>query len=100
VDLLIIILAGFAVMWLVIVLPQRRRASAHERMVSAVRVDDAIVTAGGLHGRVTRIGDDDLGVEVAPGVEVRLARRAVAAVLPDDDGARSDRERSTEEIPG
>ncbi len=99
-DLLIIILVGFAVMWLVIVLPQRRRATAHERMVSTLRVDDEIVTAGGLHAKVKRIGDDDLGIEVAPGVEVRLARRAVAAVVPRDDEAVADRERSTEEIPG
>jgi len=98
VDLLIIILVGFGVMWLLIVLPQRRRAAAHERMVSGLREDDEIVTAGGLHGRVTRIGEDDLGVEVAPGVEVRLARRAVAAVVERGDAAVADRERSAEEI--
>jgi preprotein translocase subunit YajC len=97
VDLLIIILVGFAVMWMLIILPQRRRAAAHERMVSALHVGDDIVTAGGLHATVTSLGDEELRVEVAPGVEVRLARRAVAAVLEDDRAA--DRERQAE-IPG
>jgi preprotein translocase subunit YajC len=94
VDLLVILLIGFVIMWVVIVLPQRRRAAAHERMVSALRVGDKIVTAGGLHATVRRIGDDDLDVELAPGVEVRLARRAVAGVRE------AERERSAEEIPG
>jgi preprotein translocase subunit YajC len=97
VDLLIILLIGFVIMWAVIILPQRRRAAAHERMVSALEVGDEIVTAGGLHGRVTHMGGDELRVEIAPGVEVRLARRAVAAVLGDQ--AAADRERSAE-LPG
>jgi preprotein translocase subunit YajC len=41
------------------------------------------VTAGGLYGTVTRVGGDDVAVEVAPGVEVRVARRAVAAIVDD-----------------
>ena len=97
-DLLIIVVAGFALMWLFIILPQRRRAAAHERLVAALAVGDEIMTAGGLYGTVTRIDDDDVSVEVAPGVEVRLARRAVATVLDGQDAAR--RERSPEEIPG
>jgi preprotein translocase subunit YajC len=100
VDLLIIILVGFGVMWLLIVLPQRRRATAHQRMVSELHEDDEIVTAGGIHARVTQIGDDDLGVEIAPGVEVRLSKRAVAAVMDRGGAATADREHSTEEIRG
>jgi preprotein translocase subunit YajC len=98
VDLLIIVVVGFVLVWLLIVLPQRRRAAAHDRLVSALAVGDEIMTAGGLYGTVTRIGDDDVTVEIAPGVEVRIARRAVAAVVEDVDEA--DRERSVEEIPG
>jgi len=98
VDLLIIVVVGFVLMWLFIVLPQRRRAAAHNRLVAELAVGDEIMTAGGLYGTVTRIADDDVTVEVAPGVEVRLARRAVAAVLDDEDAA--ERKRSVEEIPG
>ena len=97
-DLLIIVVVGFVLMWLFIVLPQRRRAAAHNRLVAELAVGDEIMTAGGLYGTVTRIADDDVSVEVTPGVEVRLARRAVAAVL---DGAEAaERERSVEQIPG
>jgi preprotein translocase subunit YajC len=86
VDLLVIVLIGFALMWVVLILPQRRRASAHARMLEDLEAGDQIVTAGGLYGRVRRIGDEDVTVELAPGVEVRLARRAVAGVVEDGTG--------------
>ena len=87
IDFLIMIALGLVLIWLLIVMPQRRRAAAHDRLVSAMSLGDEVVTAGGLLGRVTRIDDDEVGVEVAQGVEVRVARRAIAAVLPPDDAA-------------
>ena len=83
-DFLIMIALGFVLIWLLVVVPQRRRAAAHNRLVSAMSPGDEVVTAGGLLGRVTRIDDDEVGVEVAQGVEVRVARRAIAAVLPPE----------------
>ena len=99
-DLLIIVVIGFALMWLFVLMPQRRRAAAHARMVSELGVGDEIVTAGGLYGTVTRLADDDVTVEVAPGVEVRLARRAVAAVLEDADAPEAEAQRSADEVRG
>jgi preprotein translocase subunit YajC len=98
VDFVIVVVAGLVLLWLFVVLPQRRRAAAHNRLVAELAVGDEIMTAGGLYGTVTRIGEDDVAVEVAPGVEVRLARRAVAAVLEEADS--TEPERSIEEIPG
>jgi preprotein translocase subunit YajC len=98
VDFVIVVVAGVALLWLFVVLPQRRRAAAHNRLVAELTVGDEIMSAGGLYGTVTRIGEDDVTVEVAPGVEVRLARRAVAAVLDEADSTEPDR--SVEEIPG
>ncbi len=100
-DFLIILAIGFGFMWLLIVLPQRRRASAHEKLVAGLRTGDEIMTAGGVYGRVTAIGDEALDVEIAPGVEVRVARRAIAAVVGDRPAADAEGDagsRSAEEI--
>ncbi|MEX2211454.1 MAG: preprotein translocase subunit YajC [Gaiellaceae bacterium] len=83
-DFVIILLFGFAIMWLLIVLPQRRRQKAHEVMVGKLRPGDYVLTSGGLYGTVTELGEDDLGVEVAPDIEVRVAKRAVAVLVPPD----------------
>jgi preprotein translocase subunit YajC len=83
-DFLIILLFGFGVMWLLIVLPQRRRQRAHEELVGNLRPGDYVLTAGGLYGTVLEVGDDDLGLEVSPDIEVRVAKRAVTTVVPPD----------------
>jgi len=55
-------------------------------MQDSIDVGDEIVTAGGMYGFVTAIGDDELEVEIAPGTIVRVATRAVAGRIdPDDD---------------
>jgi preprotein translocase subunit YajC len=82
---LIFLLFGFALMWLLVVLPQRRRQAAQKSMLGAIKPGDYIVTAGGMYGTVTELGDDDLGLEVAPDVEVRIAKRAIGAVIPPDE---------------
>lgn len=84
-DFLIILLFGFAVIWLLVVLPQRRRQRAHEEMISRLKPGDYVVTAGGLYGTVTELGHEDLGLEVAPDVEVRVAKRSVSAVVPPEE---------------
>ena len=84
---LIIIVAMFALLWLFIIRPQRARAQAHRELLTRVEVGDEILTVGGLYGSVLAIDedDDDLTVEIAPGTEVRIARRAVAAVLSSEE---------------
>jgi preprotein translocase subunit YajC len=84
-ELLIFLAFGFALMWLLVVLPQRRRQATQQQMIDSVKPGDYIVTAGGMYGTVTELGDDDLGLEVAPDVEVRIAKRAVGAVIPPDE---------------
>jgi preprotein translocase subunit YajC len=84
VEFLIFIVFGFLLMWLFVVVPQRRRVAAHERMVETLKPGDEVVTAGGLYGDVTEVGDDEVALEIAPGVEVRVAMRAIGAVVPPD----------------
>ena len=84
-EFLIILLFGFGLMWLLVVMPQRRQQRAHADMVNRLGEGDYVLTTGGLYGTVTDIGEDDLGIEIAPDVEVRIAKRAVGAVIPPEE---------------
>lgn len=80
---LIVLVALFALFWLFIIKPQRRRLQDQRDLHASIAVGNEIVTMGGLIGHVREIDDEDdvLHVEIAPGTTVRVARRSVAAVL-------------------
>ncbi|MGE5690521.1 MAG: preprotein translocase subunit YajC [Pseudomonadota bacterium] len=82
---LLFLVLGFALMWLLIVLPQRRRQQAAASLIEGLKPGDYVVTAGGLYGTITDLGGDDLGLEIAPDIEVRVAKRAIGAVIPPDE---------------
>jgi preprotein translocase subunit YajC len=81
----IFILALLALMWFMLIRPQRRRQQEARLMLEKIGVGKEIVTAGGLYGRVTAVDGDEVRLEIADGVEVRLARRAVAGVVSEDE---------------
>ncbi len=71
----------FAIIYFLILRPQQKRAKAHREMVSALRRGDSVVTSGGLIGKVVKVLDDnEISVEVAEGVKVRLLRSSVSEV--------------------
>ena len=79
------ILVLLALVWFMLIRPQRRRQQEAQRLVESIGVGKEIVTAGGLYGTVTSIEDDEVRVEIADGVEVRVAKRAVAGVVSEDE---------------
>ncbi len=83
-NIFILIIAMFFLMWLLLIRPQRRRQMQQSRMLSDLQPGTEIVTAGGLYGTIESVGDDELMLEIAPGTTVRIARRAVAGVFPED----------------
>jgi len=72
----------FVVLYFVMIRPQMKKQKEHRTMVDALAKGDEVVTAGGLLGKVSKIGDNFIGVEIANGVEVQLQRSAVTQVLP------------------
>lgn len=80
---LIVIAVLFALAWVFLLLPTRRRQRAHAAMQDEVEAGDEIITAGGIHAVVREAGEEKLKVEIAPSVVVELDRRAVAAVARD-----------------
>ena len=72
----------FVVLYFVMIRPQLKRQKEHKAMVEALAKGDEVVTAGGFLGKVTKIGETYVGVELADGVEVQMQRSAVVQVLP------------------
>lgn len=76
------IILMFVVLYFVMIRPQMKKQKEHKAMVEALAKGDEVVTAGGVLGRVSKMGDNFIGVEVAPGVEIQVQRSAVVQVLP------------------
>jgi preprotein translocase subunit YajC len=83
---LILIVALFALLWLLLIRPQRQKQAEQQRLIESVEPGDEILTVGGLFGIVEEIDEEgDLVVEIADGIQVRIARRAVATVVKPED---------------
>ena len=76
------LLLMFAVLYFVMIRPQMKKQKEHRAMIDALAKGDEVVTAGGLLGKVSKLGDSHIGLELATGVEVQLQRSAVVQVLP------------------
>jgi preprotein translocase subunit YajC len=72
----------FVVLYFVMIRPQMKKQKEHRAMIEALAKGDEVVTAGGLLGRVSRIDDAFIAVELSPGVEVQMQRASVVQVLP------------------
>ena len=72
----------FVVLYFVMIRPQMKKQKEHRAMIDALAKGDEVATAGGLLGKVTKLGDSYLTLELAPGLEVQLQRSAIVQVLP------------------
>ena len=72
----------FVVLYFIMIRPQMKKQKEHKAMIDALAKGDEVATAGGLLGKVTRMGDAHLSLEIATGVEVQVQRSAVVQVLP------------------
>lgn len=72
----------FVIFYFLLLRPQVKRAKEHKKMVSELSRGDEVISNGGLLGRITRLDDQFVSLEVADGVVVRLQRTAVSAMVP------------------
>lgn len=72
----------FVVLYFVMIRPQMKKAKEHKLMVEALAKGDEVVVAGGLMGKIAKLGETVIGVEISEGVEVQMQRSAVVQVLP------------------
>jgi preprotein translocase subunit YajC len=100
----LIIVLLFGVLWFAMIRPQRAKVQAQQRLLSTVEVGDEILTVGGIYGIVQEVEPDedggDLVVEIAEGIHVRIARKALATVIkPEEDDDEDDADEDSDDAP-
>ena len=100
---LLIIVLLFGVLWFAMIRPQRAKVQAQQRMLGTVAPGDEILTVGGIYGIVQEVEPDedggDLVVEIAEGIHVRIARKALATVIkPEEDDDEDDEDDANDDV--
>jgi preprotein translocase subunit YajC len=81
----LVLLVMFGLLWVVMIRPQRQQQRKQTQMLAALKVGDEVVTAGGIYGEVKSLDVDRVRLEVDADVEIVVARRAIASVVPPDE---------------
>ncbi len=71
----------FVIFYLLLIRPQQRRMKQHQATIAAVKKGDQVVTAGGVLGKVTKVSDEEVEVEIAQGIKVRIVKSTLSHVL-------------------
>lgn len=78
----------FVIMYFLMIRPQQKKVNEHKAMVAALRRGDQVVTGGGILGKVTKVGEDNqVEVEIADGVKVKIVKSSITQVLSKTDPA-------------
>ncbi len=72
----------FVLLYFLMIRPQSKRAKEHKAMLAGLQKGDEVVTAGGTLGRVTKVGDNFVSVEISPNVEIQVQRPSISTLLP------------------
>lgn len=78
----------FLIMYFLILRPQRQKAKQHEEMIANVRRGDTVITTGGLIGKVAKVEDSELQIEIAEGVKIKVVRGMLAQVRAKGEPAK------------
>ncbi len=81
-ESMLLIVLMFVVLYFLMIRPQMKRAKEHKAMIEALQKGDEIVTAGGVLGRVNKLNENYVNLEIANNVEIQVQRSAVQVVLP------------------
>lgn len=82
----------FAIMYFLLIRPQQKKMKEHQKMVQNLRRGDQVVTQGGLIGKVVKVKDgNELDLEIAEGVKVRVVQNTIAQVLSKTEPANADK---------
>lgn len=84
------LLLVFVIFYVLMIRPQQARSKAHAATLTAVKKGDEVVTGGGIKGRVTKVMDDEVEVEIAPNVKVRAVKSTLNGVITRDSKPAND----------
>jgi preprotein translocase subunit YajC len=76
------IILMFVVLYFLMIRPQMKKAKEHKALLDALSKGDEVVTQGGMAGRITKVGDDFVSIEIAEKIEIQVQKPAVAMVMP------------------
>ncbi len=76
------LLLMFVVLYFIMIRPQMKRAKEHKAMVEAVQKGDEVIAAGGMLGRINKLDENYISLQIAPNVEVQVQRGSIQVVLP------------------
>ena len=82
IESLVLIVVMFGVLYFMMIRPQMKRAKEHKTMIEALQKGDEVISGGGVLGRVSKMNEQYISVEIATGVEVQMQRSSVQLVLP------------------
>ncbi|HEY3141684.1 MAG TPA: preprotein translocase subunit YajC [Acidimicrobiales bacterium] len=74
---LVVLGLTFGLLWVLFILPQQRRVRAHQQLVATLEEGDEVVLTAGIFGQIVHLGPEEMTLEVAPGVQLQVARQAV-----------------------
>jgi|SRR4051812_32243958 preprotein translocase subunit YajC len=88
----VLIFILLALLWVVLIVPRQREVRRHNALVASLEVGDEVMSGAGIYGTITSMGEDDVWIEIAPDVVIRMAKRAVGSKIEPDaaDDARPD----------
>jgi preprotein translocase subunit YajC len=81
----LILIAMFAIMYFLLIRPQRQQQKRHAQLISSLKVGDEVITAGGIYGEVTQLDTERVLLEVDDDVRIAVARRAIASIVPPEE---------------
>jgi len=72
----------FAIMYFMIIRPQQKRAKEHQALIGSLSKGDEVETTGGMLGKIVKVGDNSLQIEISEGVNIKLQKNSISKVLP------------------
>lgn len=81
-EMFIMIAIFFAIMYFMIIRPQQKRSKDHKKLLSSLSKGDEVVTSGGMLGKILKVGDNSIKVEIAEGVAIKVQKDSISSVLP------------------
>ncbi len=73
----------FGIFYFLLIRPQQKKMKEHEKMLNAIKPSDTVITNGGIYGKVVKVEDDNLLIEIAKGVEIKVLRSSIREVVFD-----------------
>ena len=92
----IVLIIGF--LYLLLIRPQRQNQRRHQDLLANLKPGDEIITAGGIYGDIVAVEDEKVHVLIAEDVEIEVARRSIATIIPPQEPEPKDEEREPEAL--